>query len=558
MKTEQKFTKRGKPYSFIKEVEADTSEEEMLLSQVHHNCIIIKKYDKETKKLDFICADCGAERTMSLQNPLRKCPNCGAKIGVKKKRKFILNTNDNWDDLPSKVGKRKIVSQNLERDGIDFVFHEKNGVLSVYRMKARFYEHMDTIISKRTLLEKGSRTEKGEVEGNFFEIVAAASMFRWHKETERSVWLGAGSADAFVEKHNSYFQRIGFPQFVEAFRRECIFSKADTKELLFGYMGLISLYPVFEQLTKSGHGCIAAHALNRESCASRRALEDGVDKVRKLIDLSATSEDKVLKLPKYVCQYLREQQADFWDYEFWIKNWSTFNLSKENFQRFVTSKSFKMLKPYNYDERFVKLVARGYEPTKLGKYLYKQGMRREDITTEEDLLDNMSYLDLSWGLLNYLTTCETEDVIPDPYPQDLQKFRRNMKVFFDNWDLPYDPGIVKQRQGKALELVRKEMTTIPSDYIALFPTEAMEFFNEGNALHMGIGPYIKNVSEGECIVFFVRKRSDPTTPFVAVEFKPHGLGKVVMSYNRPCTDEAVLRFVKKVATIIHLAKSDIF
>lgn len=75
-------------------------------------------------------------------------------------------------------------------------------------------------------------------------------------------------------------------------------------------------------------------------------------------------------------------------------------------------------------------------------------------------------------------------------------------------------------------------------YIIVWPESKADFTKEGQLQHNCVGGYFDKMVKNETIVFFLRKKEDPETPFCTVEFKRNRCVQCRMIYNRDAEQDA--------------------
>ena len=360
-------------------------------------------------------------------------------------------------------------------------------------------------------------------------------------------FLGSKNASQFILDHSEFLTKIGFIDYLRLHNHAPNESRNQVENDLIKYITLIGEYPVFEQIIKAGHSNLAAAILRSVQYASKEGIREILAEWKKILDIDSSSGAKALKLPRYVSSFLAASNATIEDYRFWIKNWDYFGLSKEQFEEFVGDTEYVIAKVedlFNYD--YLELLKRGYNPQKLKRYLVKQCYRKS------------GHL-----LVDYLDMAEDCGIEPDPYPYQLIKMHDDIADIAGKLSSVYDESYVKRIQSEARDLVAKsrqfleDKSRFPADfkdYLVLFPTEKQEFFNEGNAMHSCVGPYMKNVNAGNNIVFFVRKKDEPGESYVTAEWDKNagGVGQILMSNNRECSDPKAQAFATWIADTIQL------
>ncbi len=77
-------------------------------------------------------------------------------------------------------------------------------------------------------------------------------------------------------------------------------------------------------------------------------------------------------------------------------------------------------------------------------------------------------------------------------------------------------------------------------YFIVLPRSVKEIMEEGHKLHHCIGTYVKSIVKRKCLVFFVRKVSEPDKPLCTVELNGAEVGQVSMFGNKAPTPQIKL------------------
>lgn len=82
------------------------------------------------------------------------------------------------------------------------------------------------------------------------------------------------------------------------------------------------------------------------------------------------------------------------------------------------------------------------------------------------------------------------------------------------------------------------------DYLIAVPQSSLDLHRESDVLHHCVKSYVDAVANGKTRILFLRKRTEPETPFVTIEVENSVLIQCKAAYNRPAPTEAQA-FVKK-------------
>lgn len=104
-------------------------------------------------------------------------------------------------------------------------------------------------------------------------------------------------------------------------------------------------------------------------------------------------------------------------------------------------------------------------------------------------------------------------------------FPRDLKKAHD--DVTAIHRVVKdEREREAFAKLVERLKTYrwtpkDSDYLITTPESADDLYNEGKVLDHCVHSYIGRIVRGESVIAFLRKKSDPATPYVTVEIRRH-------------------------------------
>lgn len=109
----------------------------------------------------------------------------------------------------------------------------------------------------------------------------------------------------------------------------------------------------------------------------------------------------------------------------------------------------------------------------------------------------------------------------------------------------------EEEKRKKVDEMRKELEYEDDKYIIRLPKDGNEIVAEGARQHICIGGYVSNHSNGYTNLFFIRKKSEPTIPFYAIEMNNskevvqiHGFGNKWLG-NNPEAIPTVIRWLRK-------------
>lgn len=188
---------------------------------------------------------------------------------------------------------------------------------------------------------------------------------------------------------------------------------------------------------------------------------------------------------------------------------------------------------------------------KIMKYIEKEGLRDiyKYLKNKNEVLKNTAK---DW--LEYLDWCQILNYdlnnmfiyMPTNFKRVHDRTANEYQLFKDK-----EEAERKERYNNIIKRINENHSVIPvfnMHYKGLFvrlPKNSEELKNEGKYLSHCVGTYTERVAKGETLILFVRKETDPDTPYFTLEWK----GKVIQcrgKCNSAMTDD-VKSFVNKFA-----------
>jgi hypothetical protein len=119
------------------------------------------------------------------------------------------------------------------------------------------------------------------------------------------------------------------------------------------------------------------------------------------------------------------------------------------------------------------------------------------------------------------------------------------------WDKDQAERLKKEEEKRIkVDEERKKYEYEDDNYIIRLPKNSNEIVNEGSTQRICIGSYTSKHACGDTNLFFLRKKSDPDSPFYAIEMKHdnvvqiHGFGNRWLG-NNPEAIPTVIRWLRK-------------
>lgn len=314
------------------------------------------------------------------------------------------------------------------------------------------------------------------------------------------------------------------------------------------FIGIMNKYPVMEQIVKMGHAKLFFN-LYKEMLQSLNKDEINriVDNLSQLVDNESKKGKDALRFPTYIGDYLIKKDAKLDEYYYWRDLYEITKITKEQFENLTDSFNYAWINSQVGMSDIGNILKFGYTVDKLFNYIIKQSK-----TNNYTIQNTITYLS------DYLNMCDMVQVESDKFPQDVKKVHDDMLSYYRNREqIEYD---------KKLTVIGSECEdyVIPSeeelDHIGIpklftsmtvvFPKSETDFINEGNQQHNCVGSYPNKVRNGNCVIFFIRHKDNPSKSFITAECTRSGLGQCFYSNNRYVYDEDLIKFAKYIANKI--------
>lgn len=145
-------------------------------------------------------------------------------------------------------------------------------------------------------------------------------------------------------------------------------------------------------------------------------------------------------------------------------------------------------------------------------------------------------------LLDYLTMSIEMNVMPDINSNSL---KREHDVTVRNYNLVAQ-AIETEKFRKVVEKM-KQFEYADEKYCIIAPSCEQDLINEGRNNRNCVGSYIKHVTKGRDMIFFMRKKTEPDKSMITIELSPNGkeIWQKYETANRKIEDTDKLEFIEK-------------
>lgn len=297
------------------------------------------------------------------------------------------------------------------------------------------------------------------------------------------------------------------------------------------YMYLYAQYPVVEFVVKMGYISLISQIMKDlvKGC-NKEQIRGKANLLTKILNIEATNGSMALTVPRYIADDLNAKEASVEEYIIWgdiCQMSDAKDTSKENYMAITRTSIYHALK-YRYYE-IPNIMKYGYSVKDIIKFLEKQ--------KERNGVHHVAYYTNLWT--DYLNMCDLMGIEHDKFPMDIKSAHDNVAMAF------------KAKQNamvdKAIDVIAKEAEKhIPdnkqyndSDYIIILPHSINDVVQEGQMQHNCVGSYVDKIAKRKSIVFFIRKKDDPTQSFVTAEFARGRLNQIFYKNNRSVSDKEI-------------------
>lgn len=280
--------------------------------------------------------------------------------------------------------------------------------------------------------------------------------------------------------------------------------------MLVKYICAFAQYPIIEKLIKAGFGEIVCEmVIYKRPC-------------KRIFDWKAESLDKFFKhFSRSEIRYLRGRNQKIMFAQAYLRYRKL--VKKPDIDRLNL-----MLMKYGqggFDDLCTIVKRYGLKFEKAARYLEKQfenkiGKKNEYFSIQSCLEQWKDYLNFAHDLSYDLS---------DPvvmFPKDIKKAHDRASDILS--------AIKREAEEKAMrertEKLKKKYTFSYGELTIKVPESMQEIIDEGKALRHCVGGYAARHADGKVIILFVRKLSDPETPFVTMEIAASD-GKRVVQYH---------------------------
>ena len=413
------------------------------------------------------------------------------------------NPNEQYGILIIKASVTVKVSDNKEK-----VFDED--------VKADWIIHVNS--GKPSYAKKISRGKENDMD--LFDAFNINSKIA--KDGVNIIWDNANGMLDFVLKNKEACSRFGI---LECFNQN---EQHITRSGFFMmYMYLYCMYPAVELLVKMNNICLVSEIIHHLTDGwNKENIRNRSKDLEKLINEEATKGKEALRIPTYISDFLAYKEANIKEFLAWCDLYELEGYSKEYFMEIVEDPFYYEITRYNDFKDLLCTLRYGYTYKKLSKYVQKQAETRQ-----------MTYRQVLSMIDDYRNMMNIMEIEAEMFPGNLQSVHDNaMKAYRANQDAINNKALTDiAKKAMKAEIENEE-------YCIVVPETVTDFISEGNQQHNCVSSYVRRVINKDCVIFFIRKKEDPTESFITAECRTNGLNQIMYKNNVPVSNKDLVAY----------------
>lgn len=143
--------------------------------------------------------------------------------------------------------------------------------------------------------------------------------------------------------------------------------------------------------------------------------------------------------------------------------------------------------------------------------------------------------------LRQLETLEIPRTKENKFPANFYRVHAELQAQIDEMKANLEKAELAKKNKVLKKLVKGLKTKYgleSEQFVIVWPQTKQDFSKEGQLQHNCVGGYFDRMCNKETVVFFLRKKEDPETPYCTVEFQRNKCIQCRMIYNREADKEA--------------------
>lgn len=389
---------------------------------------------------------------------------------------------------------------------------------------------------------------------NIFSWLGINTKTLFNKNKPKVFFENANNLIDFLNKNKDLINKIAFWDVFGETNINCC------KEVFFlFYLYIYGSYPMVELLAKMGFTKLLEDIfLTIVSSCNREEIKNKIMCLKELFN-ETTKGSAVLKVPFFAAKYLKDLNADFKVFKFFSDLYELEPFSKEAFsfmleKSLISNMGFSMSNngywhPRDVGEDFLNILKHdGLSTRKILTNYYSSDIYKENLArgcASSDVFK--TYVSLLSDLLRMYELLGIKEYLP--LPTKIKEVHDKISERFIEYK--------NEKFEEILSIVAsKYKKFIPQNdqFEIIIPPSSREFIDEGSQQHNCVASYTHNVANGDCLVFFIRRKSKPEQSFITAEYRKGKLAQIFLKNNirlSPCEEhkeayEFAEKFVKNI------------
>ena len=392
---------------------------------------------------------------------------------------------------------------------------------------------------------KGYRVLKRSIkESSAFEAMNINTQTINSKWTRDFAYEDSLCFEDFLHKHKIFSERTGIRAALKCYPSDMNHINNDPFMLL--HLCMISEYPVLEALVKIGYTKLYFDLVRSfYNAQSKVEILQTVKFYQQLFNVTSKG-SMGLRIPTYIGEYLKSKGAPIQEYLLWCNIYELQPMSNEQFNKYIETIEYIPILSSRALSVMPNIIKYGYTIEQATKYIFKQFLFLQKKGEK-----NKDCIYLAKYMHDYLTMCEFLEITPNKFPPNLIQSHDEVAKLKKSSISVAAANKIKSIGQSTQALLDSfvdpdKLTKMEEKYFIKVPVTEADFIEEGNLQNNCVGNYHKRVSNGNCIVFFVRKKDEPGSSFITAEYDCHTerLGQCMFANNRVVEDEDLLNYCK--------------
>ena len=304
-----------------------------------------------------------------------------------------------------------------------------------------------------------------------------------------------------AKEGSTHLNRTGLRNYAESIQYKRHLRDFDKIAHIYSYERFRQDYPCIEQLAKCGYTELICGIIEE----GRRPSAYDVYYAYSLLNKEGTNPSLILGYPKAVLKRLKQLKV--------FETVSDSNTFKDLHKQ--QALDLKFLESFDEQVTIGSIIAHSHLILDLNRMGYSY-YELVEYAKRAWLGQVLSVRDTWQYLRDYVQMANLMEV-------EYERFPRYLKVTHDlmqrNFKYKEDEMIQKQFEQNVQRYQPLCYEPVNEDYFITIPTKTEDLVKEGHELSHCVASYIKQVSQGNTMILFLREKSNPSKPYITIEWK---------------------------------------